>query len=83
MFDSRFILLPIIQNTVFKKSYHKKYIFITFCFSNFKKVFILLAKIITFYIKIIISEFWVLSLKKFISTILKDFNKIKINVKVS
>lgn len=48
MLDAGFVLLPIIEDTVFQKTYSKKYVFVSLSSSGFKIIFALLTKVVVF-----------------------------------
>lgn len=52
IFNFCFMLLSIKVNLILKNENCKKYIFIFFSFSNFKIVFVLLIKVVVFYLLI-------------------------------
>lgn len=64
MFNPSFILLLLIENAIFQKNCYKRYAFVALSPSSFKMVFVLLTKIIAFYVQIAIIEVRVLGLEK-------------------
>lgn len=50
------ILLLIVEDGTFQKSYYKKYTLISFVFSNFTMILILLTKVVIFYIQVTIVQ---------------------------
>ena len=62
MFELGFILLPTIEDIIFQKQNIKRYALIIFGYSSLKIVFVLLTKVVIFYVQITIIKIRVLGL---------------------
>lgn len=58
------MLLLLVENAIFQKTYSKKYLLIFYKSSNLKIIFALLAKVITFYVQISIIKSRIVKLEK-------------------
>lgn len=72
-FGPGFILLLAIENAVFWKDRHKRYVLVFLGPGNLKVVFTLLIKIIAFYMQVAIIEMRVSGLESLIQSILLRF----------